>query len=356
MANEALIKGQGSSMPDNPDEKKITVNLDESQRLSLFGYLANCINIGDILAGISRGSRLIVRFPTKALEKAYNEGKYVLNLGKDGETQWPSLVKVLKGGKREFVANLPVENEFYLKGDPIRLLSDGFANMILQKKLDNLESLCKAIYENTEKILAGQRNDRIGDFLAGKKRLEAALKESNIEERDKGISSAIDLLYIAQGKFLAGLKSGVLQFAPLPSSKVRRTWQNIKESGRYYGKKDDEINDIAFYYDMYLESTKLIAIAYAYLGNKDEMVHHVFDDAMAELGALRFTRLKTIDYIHPNSDNSCKFYHVALEHFHEEKKQVFLETKPYDYIEYEVTKGELERGIKAWEKDMTVKD
>ena len=108
-----------------------------------------------------------------------------------------------------------------------------------------------------------------------------------------------------------------------------------------YGKKDDEINDIAFYYDMYLESTKLIAIAYAYLRNKDEMVHHVFDDAMAELGALSFTRLKTIDYIHPNCDNSCKFYHVALEHFHEEKKQVFLETKPYDYIEYEVTKGEL---------------
>ena len=339
-----LVEQGKEIWPRKPDDKKLSVSFDDSEKASFFSYIANCVNIGDILANLEKGSRLVVQFPTLALQRAYETGELVLNAGKQAGVTWPTLVKILENNKREFVANLPVAEEYFLQGNPIQHLTDGINNLMVQLKLETLEKLCKRILENTNKILAGQRDDRIGHLIAGQTRLQEALAEKNDKDKEKGLGDAINLIHTAQGEFLAGLQSRVSAFLPVPSSWFKRTWMNIWQNGQYYGEKDDEVDEIGLYYDLYLESTKMLAVCYCHL-DKDDMVHHVFEVAQRNIEALDFKKIKTIDVIHKDSDNTHKFYYVALSHFHDQKKQVLLETKPYDYIEYETTKEELMEGI-----------
>lgn len=313
---------------------------------AFLGNMSRVLYISDVLAKIKAGSRYVVEVPNATLQAGLDSGKYFVNQNSQTGVTWPTLVEILPSGKKKFVANLPIKEERYLNGNPVQGLSQSLYSAAIQAQLAEIKHLAQATLKNTQQILQGQKDDRIGHFQAGYDRFILAMNETDENEKSEGLKSAINILVIARGEIGETLRTLVNGFEPISSNVLARfiaRWK-YSENTSYYDQMDAIVNEIVDYLRVYINSTIIIAACYHYQ-NKKDLADIVFSQAREYLSGLRWQNVQTIKYAHKKQDLSNMIINkpgLALETGH---KHLMLQVKEYDYIETEFEGQELKEAI-----------
>ena len=335
------------AFPHDGDKVLMLTNSSPSFDFNAFlGDMSRALYIGDILDKIKAGSRYVVEVPNATLQAGLNSGKYFVNQNSQTGVTWPTLVEILPSGKKKFVANLPIKEERYLNGNPIQGLSQGLYSAAIQAQLAEIKHLTQATLENTQRILQGQKDDRIGHFQAGYERFILAMGETHEKEKSEGLKSALDMLVRARGEIGATLRTLVNGFEPISSNVLARFIARWNYSGTtsYYSQMDAIANEIIDYLRMYINATIVIAACYHYQEKKD-LADTVFSQAYAFLSGLSWQNVQTIKYAHKKQDLSDMIINkpgIALETGH---KRLMLQAKEYDYVEVQIEGQELKEAI-----------
>lgn len=332
-ADDRLENTGGKSMPTPADGKTLNIT-PESKAFdfrAILGQVAQYVNMGEILAEIKAGTQYVVQIPAQ-YQAAYDSGElFFMHNQKSGQL-WPSLMKIGENGKKKIVTPLPITEQAFLQGNPIQELANSHHNLMMQQQVAQLATMVENTYRAVERIEHGQMDDRIGMLEAGKKGLTLAMALPEGEERTQQITASRTNILIAHEQIGKTLQRRVNEFKPLPQSDIARFWRELLHSG-YLAKKQHEVEEIQEYYDLYLQSTKLLAASFAICGHIDA-ADNAFQLSEQFVRTINFGKVKTISYQHKKLNNM--FYSSPVDFIARERTICMEEAKNYDYVAIEV--------------------
>lgn len=314
-----------------------------------FSEIVNSIlqyaNIADALHHIEKKAEYVVQIPLK-YKDAFNNGELFINENSKTGTMWPTLYKKLGSGKREFVSNLPIKEETHLQNNPFDQIANVYSSMCLQRQIGELSERIEKTYRAVERIEQGQKDDRIGKLMAGKKQILLALNQQ-AEDRARAIEMGQGFLIEAQCQIFETFKRKVESFEPIPSSIILRVAKELQHDGYLRG-KDKEFEEIQEYYELYLQATQMIAASYI-LRDVSQSANQIYEMAQEEMKKVNFANLKIMRYLH-HKDQDMLYYH-ASEYVEIEGEICMEEAQKYDSITVEVTGEKLLEGLANAEKE-----
>ena len=290
------------------------------------------VNVNDILAKVEAGTQYVVQIPVE-YQEAYKRGELFIMQNQKTGKMWPSLMKIAEDGKNQVVSPLPITEEKLVQGNPVQDLSISYHNQLMQQQMTQLTELVEETYRLVERIEHGQMDDRIGRLEAGKNGLLLALAMPEGNERTMQINSSRQNLLVAQAQIGQTLQRRVTEFDPLPRSSAMRFAKEMAHSG-YLASKDKEVNEMQDYYDLYLQSTKLIAASYAISGDL-KTAEDSFKIGEQFMQSIDFSKVKSIEYSHKGLRDM--FYSRPVDYVSIEKQNCLEEAKNYDYVAIEVS-------------------
>ena len=252
--------------------------------------------------------------------------------------QWPTLMELGEDGKNKIVTPLGVKKQEFIQGNPIKDITEHYHNLYMQQQLNELSSLIETTLDTVKRIEHGQMDDRVAMLEAGRQGVMLALSQKDEGSRSIAMQNAINNINIAQNQIAETFKRRVNEFQPLPKSQVRQFLKEFIKTG-YLDGKVDEYNEIQEYYSLYLQSTKMLAGAYAITGDIDN-AERVFDMSITKMQNLNFDSLKSIEYA--NDKNKIeKIYENAGAFLITEKSICLDEAKAYDCLTIRVNGEDL---------------
>lgn len=336
--NELEPNGKGN-VPDNyvnNPGKTLTVRKD-SINVDFGGILAaalQMIDFGNAMNHIKAGAQYVVQIPVK-YQEAFESGELFLNQNSKTNVLWPSLVRKLDNGKQQFVANLPIKQENMIQGNPISSFATAYQNMYMQEQLQELSVQMERTYKLVETVLRGQNSDRIGKMNAGRQTIECALTMKDETERREEIRTGRALISEAQQQFLEVFRDRVQSFEAVPDKEIK-VWLKVLFNKNYCNDLDGECNDLQDMYELYLQSTKMVAGSYLLTGD-EEAARTVFEDSASAMQAIDFTNLNTIGFIHHDLQDYFFQGNNASEYIDAERDEYLEEGKAYDSVAIEVS-------------------
>ena len=290
------------------------------------------VNMSDILAKIEAGTQYVVQIPAE-FQEAYEVGDLFIMQNQKTGKMWPSLMKVADNGRNQVVSPLPIAEQGFVNGNPVQDLSVSYHNMLMQQQMARLTEMVEETYRLVERIEHGQMDDRIGRLEAGKNGLLLALSMPEGEERTMQINSSRQNILVAQAQIGQTLQRRVAEFKSLPKVGAVRFFRELVHSG-YLSAKDQEVNEIQDYYDLYLHATKLIAASYAISGDL-KTAEDSFRIGEQVIQSIDFSKVSSIEYSHKGL--SDMFYSRPVDYITTEKLECLEEAKRYDYVAIEVS-------------------
>ena len=306
-------------------------NSDKFSIFSLLNSLMQYANITDAFTCIEKTTDYVVQIPFK-YKNEFDAGKVFINQNSKTGEMWPTLYKKLESGKREFVANLPIKKENLIQGNPLDRFANSCHNICMQQQIYNLTEAIEQTYRVVERIEQGQKDDRIGTLQAGRKHIILAMNQPP-EDRAAAMELGRANMLCAQSQIFETFKRRVRAYEPIPDSMFLRIAREFRHSG-YLSRRDKEFDEIQEYYDLYLQSTQLIAASYILCG-LSEAAKQVYDMAKEEMEEVDFTNLKSLHYLH-HMDQEMFYYH-ACEYIEAEKDVCLEGIQEYDSITVEIT-------------------
>lgn len=331
--------GSGDIVPYQPGDKTLRLKKD-TPRVNFpktLGDIIRCLDTANVIQNVKRGIEYVVQVPAE-YQAGLEAGKYTVLAGKDGR-QWATLYEVLPNGKHSFACNMPIKPEELVQGNPMHDVSMNMQMMAMQQQLAKLTELVQDTYEAVKRIEQGQTDDRVGKLRAGKEGMEQAILIEDPVQRMIAIGNAQQLLLEARGQIGETLKSKVQSFPAIPKSQVRQFFARLS-SGNYFSGKDAAFDAIQEYFQLYLLATKLLADSYYYIG-ETKAAEKAYKDAIIFVRSLDFTKVKTLQYIHPNEDLSDTVCELAEPYILTEQAKSIEIAKPYDTIELSLTGDEI---------------
>lgn len=289
-------------------------------------------NILEVVDSLEKGAEFIVDIPTE-FKEGYEAGEYFLMENKKNGKIWPTLMKVGDDGKNEIVKPLAIKKEEFLQGNPAKDIADNFHNIYMQQQMNKLINIAEETYENVEKIEHGQMDDRIAMIETGKQQMILALSQKDDASRSTAVQLAINNITVGQKQVFETLKRKAKEFKPLPKTKVMRVLKEATRGG-YLSKMDNEYEELVEYYKLYLDSTKMLAAAYAIFDDSLN-AEQVFDMAASKISEIDFSKVRTIEYEHPTVE---KVYDDCAEYLLAEKEICLQDAKEYDCLSLSMTK------------------
>ncbi len=331
MSELPINPSPGDIVPYQPGEKtlrlkKDTPRIDFSKTL---GDIIRCLDTANVIKNVKRGIEYVVQVPAE-YQAGLEAGKYTVLAGKDGK-QWATLYEVLPNGKHSFACNMPIKPEELVQGNPMHDVSMNMQMMAMQQQLAKLTELVQDTYEAVIRIEQGQTDDRVGKLRAGKEGMEQAILIENPLQRKIAIGNAQQLLLEARGQIGETLKSKIQSFPAIPKSQVLQFFARLSSSS-YFSGKDAAFDAIQEYFQLYLWATKLLADSYYYIG-ETKAAEKAYKDAICYVQSLDFTKVKTLQYIHPNEDLSDTVCELAEPYILNEQAKSIELAKPYDTVE-----------------------
>ena len=337
-----LIRANNESLPietdqntiEMPAEGKVLYIKQESKDFDfneILGQLVQYVNLAEILAKIKVGTQFVIQIPTE-YESFYKSGEMFIMKNKQNGKMWPSLMKIAENGRQEVVTPLPIVEQTFLHGNPIQELANSHHNMLMQQKVARLSELVERTYRVVEQIKHGQMDDRIGILEAGKNGLILALSMPEGEERSRQIDSSRQNLLVAQSQIGKALERCVVEFRPLPKATLVRFIHEFTHSG-YLADKQREVLNMQECYDLYLQTTKLLAASYAMFGNM-QTAEETFRLSESFIRSIDFSKVETIGYQHKGLIDM--FYSDPVGYIAAEREVCLDEAKRYDYVALEV--------------------
>lgn len=294
-------------------------------------------NILNIIDNFKIGTELIVQIPTE-FQAGFDMGEYWIMENKKTGKLWPSLMALGEDGRHQIVTPLSIKKQEFIQGNPIRDITENYHNIYMQQQMNKLIGMVENTYKAIERIEHGQMDDRIAILEAGKQGMILALSQKDDANRTQNLSLAINNINIAQNQIAETFKRRVREFEALPKTRVAHFFKEFVRNG-YLDGKADEYDEIQEYYSLYLESTKMLAGAYAITGDIDN-VQKVFDLAIKRINDIDYSDLKTIEYAYP-IDETEKIYKYSREYLEAEQEICLEESKSYDCLSITVKKEEL---------------
>lgn len=330
--NDEIIKKETESPAKTRRHRESVMWIDPDTKgfdfLGLISRALSCMDMTHIVNNIKKGSKYVVQIPME-YQKAFDEGKILINQNSKTGVKWPSLYEKLPSGKRKFVCNLPIDEESFIQGNPFSDMVQEYNNIYLQKMIRKLDEKMQETLDIVQEIKLGQWADRVADLKAGSDMLMRTMDLKDVEERRLDIANARQLLTSAQRKILEGFKILVTRYKPISDIKwVREVCEALHEG--YLDRKQDEFDDIQECYSLYIDATMMVAYSYLVTGNRD-IARSVFENAetnIKELG-LDFDAVKTLGYIH-NGMNVVEY--IEKNEMLRAKKKACLNQKKYDTI------------------------
>ena len=185
----------------------------------LFGKIAGLLRMEDIIKNVQKGVHFVVKIPEQFIE-AYNRGDLKMLESQDG-TNWASLYKINESGRYEFVANLPVQEESIIQGNPFQDFSSNQQTMMIQKQLSALKEAIKDVAETVQRIEQGQTDDRIGLIISGRDQIIAALENKDPEARKRELEHGRQSLNDGRSQVFTTLSTRASAYEPLPGNKFK---------------------------------------------------------------------------------------------------------------------------------------
>ncbi len=311
--------------------------LDEREFTTVYGLLAELaqyIEVGDILTRIETGKTYTVEIPSFLKEK-FRAGEFFSGGGKTGSV-FSSLMEMAEDGKQKFVGNMPLKEDASIDGKPMQDIAVVYHNLYTQREIAYIASTVEKTFERVEKIEHGQMDDRIAKLQSGREQILLALNLNDEEEKKDAIRLGRRDMIEAKNQIGKALERRVREFEPLPKDRLKIVMRQVRDA-EYLDHKDDEVEEIQDYYNLYLEATKLITASYVYSG-EEAAARQVATESKKFLGNIDFDNLKSIKRIHKNEDLGDMFFNAPVEYLEIEEKEV-LEMDPNETIRIEV-KGE----------------
>lgn len=317
------------SMPANqevlgPFQGKVLHINDSTSNIEFRGLLDKVfqyVNMAEVLDKIQKGAEYVVQIPAE-YQEGVDAGLYwIMENAKTGK-QWPTLMTVGADGKKQIVTPLPVKKREFIRGDPIREVTDHYHNLYLQQQINELSGLIETTLDAVKRIEHGQMDDRIALLNAGRQGIILALAQKDELSRPTAMLNAINNINIAQNQIAETFKRRVAEFEPLPKSTVMQFLKELTKTG-YLDSKDEEYGEILEYYELYLQATQMLAGAYTIMGDMDN-ARRIFDISISQMNSIDFSKLKTIEYTHKDK-SFAKIYENAAG-FLLSEKQVCLDT------------------------------
>lgn len=299
---------------------------------TLLGQVVQYVNMGEILAEIKAGTQYVVQIPAQ-FQAAYESGELFIMQNQKSGKMWPTLMRIAEDGRQQVVTPLPITEQAIVQGNPIQELASSQHNLLMQQQMARLSDMIETTYRAVERIEHGQMDDRIGLLEAGKNGLILAMTLPEGHERNRQIDSSRQNLLVAQAQIGETLKRRAREFEALPKSGAMRFVREVAHTG-YLAEKRREVQEMQEYYDLYLQSTKLLAASYAICGNLTT-AEQTFRLSEAMMKSIDFRKVRTIGYQH--KELADMFYSDPVEYLAAERKVCLDEARHYDYVALEVS-------------------
>ena len=316
---------EGKTLYITPENKEFDFN-------AILDRVVQYVNLAEIWAEIKAGTQYVVQIPPE-FQSAYEYGEMFIMQNQKNGKMWPMLMEIAENGHQQVVAPLPITEQAFAQGNPVQKLAGSYHDLLMQKQIENLTAMVENTYRLVERIEHGQMDDRIGRLEAGKNGLLLAMSMPEGDERRLQISSSRQNLLVAQAQIGQTIKRRAGEFEALPKSAPVRFLRELAHSG-YLAEKRNEVQELQEYYDLYLQSTKLIAASYAICGDL-KTAEESFKIGEQFMRTIDFSKVKTIGYQHKSA--SDMFYSAPAEYIEAERMICLDQAKNYDYVALEVS-------------------
>ncbi len=299
----------------------VTPEFDEREYTTAFGLMAELvqyIEMADILNRID---------PDK---------KYVVEI--------PAMLKDKFG-----VGNMPMKDELQMSGKPMQEVAMAYHNIYTQRELAYIANTVEKTYRQVEQIEHGQMDDRIAKLQSGREQILLAMSLKDPEEKKQSIRLGRRDMIEAKNQIGKTLERRVREFEPVPKEPMKRLMKQVRDSG-YLSSKDDEVEEIQDYYNLYLEATKLITASYIYSG-EEEAARQVAGESKRFMKGIDFDNVKSIGLIHQENETEDMFFNAPVEYLEIEEKEV-LENNNEETLFIEVDGSQLLEVLKDDEEEI----
>lgn len=323
-----------------PDYGKVLSLNTLMQNIDLRGILnqvCRYVDLASVLSKIEKGAEYIVHIPTE-FQAGFEAGKYwIMESSKTGKL-WPSLMELGKDGRNHIVTPLPIKKRDVIQGNPAKEIADHYHNLYLQQQMNELSGLIESTLDTVKRVEHGQMDDRIALLNAGRQGVVLALSQKDESSRADAMLLAINNINVAQNQILETFKRRVSEFEALPKTAFGQFLREMLKSG-YLDGKDAEYGEIQEYFGLYIQATRMLAGAYAAIGDEGN-AQRVFDMSITQISGIDFSRLKTIEYAHKDS-SFTKLYEDTSHYLLAEKQICLEEAKEYECLSISVSGEEL---------------
>ena len=318
----------------------ISEERDQFNYHAILGEVLQFVNLGDILGKIEAGTQYVVQVPVN-YQDALNAGELFMMQGKKTGIMWPTLMRIAENGKNEIVQPLPIVEHAYVEGNPLQQISASYYNLLMQQQMAKISQRLEDTYKVVKSIEAGQTDDRIGLLEAGRNGILLALSMPDGQERRMQINGSRQNLLVAQSQIGKTLERKIAEFAPIPQHSFGR-FVKVLARENYLDEKDNEIEQMQEYFDLYIHATNMLAASYAVCGD-ERTAKQTYDLARDFISKIDYSKVKTIEFAHIETPDM--FYKRPKQVLEEEQLKCIESSRPYDYIAVEVSGKEL---LEAW--------
>ena len=351
--NGELIEPQTEDLVEEPKGKVLHIK-NGQKGVDFRGILAQLSQYADIehtLTHIDRVKQYVVQVPLQ-YQKALDEGTYFINQNQITGVMWPSLMEVKESGRWGFVDNLPIAEQNLVQGNPMRDISINFYNLALQKQIASIADAVERTYKVVERIEHGQMDDRIALLYSGREQIQLAMTLKDSDARKQAMALGRKSLIDAKYQLGMTLKRRIEEFEPIPEGGFAQRWLAFRYKG-IFDQRDDEFQEMQDYYELYLESTKLLAASYI-ATDEIEAAKKAYGDSIEFIKSIRFGNAQTIKFVHKPEEIQDQFVYHPVAYIEAEQEDAEGDAKEFDYMIIEATGEELLEvfgdGNEIWEQ------
>ena len=304
----------------------------------ILAQLSQYADIGHSLTHIEKLKQYVVQVPLQ-YQRALEEGTYFINQNQTTGVMWPSLMEIRDDGRWRFIDNLPITEQEIVHGNPMQDISMNLFHLALQEQIASIADAVERTYRVVERIEHGQMDDRIALLYSGREQIQLAMTLENLDEKKHAIALGRKSLIDAKHQLGMTLKRRVEEFEPIPEGWLAQWWLAFHHKG-VFDRRDDEFQEIQDYYELYLESTKLLAASYV-VTNDMEAAKKVYMGSIDFMKSISFDNVRTIQFIHKALDVRDRFVYHPVAYIEAEQKDAEEGAQEYDYMIIEATGEEL---------------
>lgn len=304
----------------------------------ILAQLSQYVDIGHTLTHIDRVKQYVVQVPLQ-YQKALDEGTYFINQNQTTGVMWPSLMEVKESGRWGFIDNLPIAEQNLVRGNPMRDISINFYNLALQKQIASIADAVERTYKVVERIEHGQMDDRIALLYSGREQIQLAMTLKDSDARKQAMALGRQSLIDAKYQLGMTLKRRIEEFEPIPEGWFAQRWLAFRHKG-IFDQRDDEFQEMQDYYELYLESTKLLAASYV-ATDEIEAAKKAYGDSIDFIETIRFGNAQTIKFVHKSVEIQDRFVYHPVAYIKAEQEDAEEDARKFNYMIIEATGEEL---------------